>query len=357
MAQLLGQQINSQGNWSPNINFGQDEWLEAVALYSPAQLSVGRKRSSAVLVGYVPFDRIREAIKFIFGFSWVDGGGFLRRSVPVTHPWSPNLFATELIECVGVKFITKVGPAHQWSFPYAQYTLCKISVMFSQPPYEVLADSSMVGLGENLAAYRGEEMRRFCFWSPKGYVDQLEMPGGMVVFKAPADYTINGLVLNNTQILAPRAVYRAEKVRRKLTWVNVPLEFISNNFGFFTKLDKTIGKINSLPFFADPNTPPGQDGGPHTWLLEDVDTVNNEVYADPIVSAVFEGMTRRVDLVMTLCHFNPPRGMPSDLEAGWRLSIAADGLWYPLKYKTNGGDFDYPREFDFNKLFTHWSDA
>jgi len=357
MAQLLGRQIGSAGSWSPIINFGLDDWLEAVNLFSPAQLSVGRKRSSGVLTGYIPFSRLTEAIKFLFGFSWVDSSGYLRRSVPVTHPWSPNLFATELIECTGVQFITKIAQPHKWSLPYAEYRLCKVSVMFSQPPYEVLADGDLAGLGNDYNAYRGEEMRRFCFWSPKAYVDQLEMPGSVVVFKAPSDYRINGLLLNGTQITAPRFVFRAEKVRRKLTWVNVPLEFISNNFGFFTKLDKTIGKINSLPFFAESTTPIGEDGGPHTWLLEDVDTVNNEVYADPIVSAVFEGMTRRVDLVMTFCHFNPPRGYAGDLEAGWRLTIASDGLWYPMRYTTTGNDFDYPKEYDFNKLFTYWSDT
>lgn len=355
MAQLLGRQINSQGDWSPNINFSSEDWLEAVALHSPAQLSVGRKRSSAVLTGYIPFDRLREAIKFIFGFSWVDGAGYLRRSPPITHPWLSGLFATELIECTGLQFTAKVGPPHKWAMPYADYRLCKVSVLFGQPPYEILADGDLVGLGNDYAAYRGEEMRRHCFWSPKAYVDQLELPGGMVVFKAPG-VTINGLDLNNTQIATPRNVFRAEKVRRKLTWMNVPLEFISNNFGFFTKLDKTIGKINSAPFFAESTTPPGEPCGPYTWLLEDVDTVNNEVYADPIVSAVFEGMTRRVDIVMTFCHFCPPRGLPSDSAAGWRLAIAADGLWYPLKYKTTGADFDYPRLADFNRLFTHWTD-
>lgn len=361
MPKLIGDLIGSLGDFTPFFNFSSEDWLEAVALYSPAQMSMGRKRSSATLTGYVPFDRLQDCFKYLIGFSYVStdtGFPALHRSVPSTHPWDSNLFATEIIEAVGVKFISKVAKPHKWSLPYANYTLARVTVHYSQPPYDILADADIDM--SSAVNYRGQEMRRWFWWNPKAYVEQLELPGGFVVFDTP-NTTITppgggSYSLDGTQIPGPRQVYRFEKVRRRATWYNVPIEFFSDQYGFF-KSDKALSKINSLPFFADSTAPPGADGAPHTWLLEDVDTVNNEIYADPIVSAVFSGMTRRMDLIFTFCHFNPPRGLTSNPECGWRLTLAADGLWYPQKYKATGAAFDYPREYDFGKLFTHYLDT
>lgn len=350
---------NPNGWFGRDPGFGQDDWLEAIAMYSPTQLAMGRKRSHATLTGYIPFDRITGCFRWMLGYSWVDPETkYLRREVPAVHPLFPTLFATEISECVGVKFITKRAAPHGWSLPYAEYTLARVTVAYSQPPYPILDDAEMNT--SSLAAYRGEEMRRWCSWHPKSRVDLLELPGGMLRF--------DGGPNNGQPFLSPRTVYRAEKHTRKLIWWNVPEEFVMNDFGFMPKLDSAIGKINKDVFFGDPNGGPGSTeeagapGRPHTWLLEDVDTVGNELYADPIASAAFEGITRRLDLVFTLVHFNPVNGKEGSSEAGWRLNLAADGKWYPGKYSYEWMGIgvsvpqNIPFETEFLRFFTHHTD-
>lgn len=347
---------NPDGWWGFDPGFNSDDWKEAVAMYSPSQLAVGRKRSYATLTGYVPFERLTGAIVYLLGFSYVNtqlGFPVLSRQVPATHPWLPSLFATEIVECVGAKFISKVAAPHKWSLPYAKYTLAKITVAYSQPPYKILADADIDM--SNDQAYIGQELRRWCYWAPKPRYEMLELPGGMLRFDAP------NKSFDGAQFISPRQVYRMEKQTRKLVWHNVPEEFVMNSFGFMPKLDKAIGKINKEPFFADSAAPPGTDGCTHTWLLDDVDTVNSEVYVDPIASSAFKELTRRLDIVFTLIHFNPPRGRPESNEAGWRLNLAADGKWYPGKYSFQflgvgiESPQDIPFETSFQKLFTHWS--
>jgi len=348
---LLGGQLTNNQNpyeWI-DIDFSSEDWAEAVSLYAPSQLAMGRKRSHATLTGYIPFARISGAVKYFLGFSWVDGGNFLRRQVPATHPIFPTLFATEITECVGVKFVAKAAKPHKWSLPYATYSLARITVGYSQPPYEILSDADLDMTSAE--AYRGQELRRWVNWSPKPYVDLLELPGGMFVFDAP------GEAFNDRPLILPRHVYRAEKQTRRVVWHNVPIEFVTDDYGYMPKIDAAIGRVSSDVFFGDPTGPIGSPGRPGTWLLEDVDTVNNEVYADPIASAVFEGMTRRLDLIFTFKHFNPPNGRTDgDTTAGWALNLAANGKWYPAKNSVTGAKQDFPAQTSFLKLFTHWSD-
>lgn len=323
--------------------FTSDDWLEAVNLYSPTQLSMGRKRSHATLTGYIPFGRIKAAFHYFLGFSWIDDNNFLRRQVPATHPLFPyTLYATEVTECVGVKFVSKAAAPHPWSLPYATYNLARVTIAYSQPPYEVLADDSLTMDPTDYDSYAGQELRRWCYWSPKNRVDQLTLPGGQVRFlEGP---------YQNKPIQGIRQVFRAEKSTRRLIWHNVPQEFVSDDYGFMPKIEGAIGKINSDLFFADSNAQPGDPGYPHTWLLSDVDTVNSEIYADPIASAAFEGLTRRMDIIFTFEHFNPENGHQGSTEAGWRLTLGADGKWY--KFGVNG-TANFPNETSFLKLFTY----
>lgn len=152
---------NDQGvDWNADYDFTEDDWLEAIAMYSPASFGMGRKRSSASLTGFIPFARLPGAVRYFLGASWVsDEPGFpvLHRDVPATHPWFPTMFATEISDAVGVKFISKVARPHKWSLPYANYTLCRVTVNYSQLPFPVLADGDIDM--SSLEAYRGQEMR------------------------------------------------------------------------------------------------------------------------------------------------------------------------------------------------------
>lgn len=338
---LIGTLVNGsvppELDWLFSSNFSSNDWLEAVALYSPTQLGLGRKRSHATLTGYIPFNKIRDAVTYFLGFSWVDGNNFLRREVPAAHPVFNNLFANEIVECVGMKFVSKAAKPHPWSLPYATYNLARITVAYTQPPYEILSDAQISMASPSV--YKGQELRRWTNWSPKPRVDMLEFPGGTILFDAP------GEAWDGNPIPALRTLVRAEKSTRKLVWHNVPYEFVMDRYGFMTKIEPNIGKVNSdADFFGKPA---------HTWLLDDVDVLNSEVYADPIASAAFEGMTRRMDLVFTLTYFNPTNGKAGSTEAGWRLQPAYNGKWYPTTLSLDGSK-TVPEEGDFAAMFTAW---
>lgn len=188
----------------------------------------------------------------------------------------------------------------------------------------------------------------------------LELPGGMLRFNAP------GRPWDGQPFLSPRVIFPMNKESRKLIWSNVPVKFVQDNYGYMTKLGAGIGKINSKVFFGDPNGAPGgpgQSGAPgraHCWLLEHVDT--QDTYSDPIASAVMNRFTQHVDIILHLTHFNPPSGHEDgNTEAGWRLNLAADGLYYRGKYSVDplgviNFPQNWPRETDFDRFFTHHSD-
>lgn len=341
-------------DWSLIGNdFTSDDWKEAVALYSPSQLSIGGKRSRATLTGYVPFEKLQQAILWIMGFSWVDANGYLRRNVPACHPILNNLFANEIIECAGVKWLPpKLPKNHPWSWGSSRYFLAKLVIGYSQPPFDILSDADL--LMTNPIVYRGQELRRWCSWSPKPYVDLLEMPGGSEKFDAP------GQAFDGKPTFNSRLLIRAQKSTMRLVWHDLPLDFIADPYGHMPKIEAAIGKINSDDFFGTNNA--------HTWLLDDVDVVGQNVYADPIASnakslnlennttGAFSALARRCDLIFTFKHFSPTNGKAGSTEKGWRLRPAFNGSWYPAT-NTIGGGVTLPEDTEFQKLFTHWSDT
>lgn len=330
-----------------NNDFTSDDWLEAMALYSPSQLSISGKRSRATLTGLIPFEKVQNAILWLSGFSWVDEDNLLRRNVPANHPLLPGLFCNDIVECVGYgpKTPLKLDKPHPWSLPYGNYELAKITASFSQPPFDVLPDSQM--LTTNPLTYRGQELRRWVSWSPTPEVEMLEVPIGSIVF--------NGGPYNGKPILTPRTVIRKEVSVRKLIWWDVPLSFVCDQYGFMTKIEAAIGKVNSDDFFGVDNA--------YTWLLDKAYPIG-EVYSDPIATQAmtldpegnsFWSFARRVDLCFVFKYFNPTMGVANPTTKGWRSAPGWDGKWYPIK-RTDGGEA-LPQATEFGKLFTHWSDA
>lgn len=335
--------IPPEEEWLFEGNFNSDDWLEAVSLYSPRQIGLGHKRSHATLTGYLPYDKLKSALVYFLGFSWVDENRFLRRQVPGNHPDLPNLFATEILSASFVKFITKAVKPHKWSVPVATYQLVKLTVAYSQPPYEILADGSLLMADQN--EYKGQELRRWMNWNPKPTYENLVLPGGAMVYKdargvPPAG--VDGMPAGFGQ----RALFRQQKSTRKVIWHDVPIDFVFDQYGFMTKFENAIGKINSdTDFFGQPA---------HTWLLDDVDIAGKELYADPLATIALEGFTRRMDIVMTFRYFNPAASADGTAERGWRLQPNTQKMEYVPTMMTGDHAKQFPEEADFADLFRAW---
>ncbi len=313
--------------------FTEDDWLEAVNLHSPSQLSMGRKASNATLTGYIPFDRIQAAVTFFMGFSYVEGGR-LHRTQPCQHPIFPGMVATYIQETTGLQFVSKSTSWPVNSLPYATYNMWKVTVAYSQPNYKIIPDwDPLITPGAS-----GRELNRYVYDTPKPYVDQLVVPGGTMLFDAtgkPFDGKPAGF--------GTLVTIRAQKSTMFLTWFNVPIEFVTDDNGFLSTIGPALGKINSDTFFGQ---------AAHLWLLDDVEPSDSQVYADPIATSVSNQIAKRVDLKFTFKYFNPPIGTGTTSDQGWRLQPAYDGNWYRT-YLQQDPSISWPLDTSFNALFDY----
>lgn len=317
--------------------FTEDDWLEAVNLHSPSQLSMGRKASNAALTGYIPFNRINSAVAFFLGFSYVAGTGtsrILSRSQPALHPIFPGMVATMIQETTGLQFVSKSLTWPVNSLPYATYNMWKVTVAYSQPNYVILPD------WDDLIAPRatGCERLRYTYDTPKPYVDQLVVPGGTMLFDATGQ-PFNGKPAGfGTQV-----TIRSQKSATYLTWYNVPIDWVATDNGVMTTIVAAMGKINSDVFMGEQ---------PHIWLLDDVEPTDSQVYADPIATDVFSTLSKRIDIKFTFKYFNPPVGAGSTTDRGWRVQPAYNGNWYRA-YLQQDNAISWPLETSFNALFDY----
>src|SRR5262249_26886941 len=139
---------------------------------------------------------------------------------------------------VGVKFTVKTPITSVYSLPYASYNMARITVAYTQPPFDILLDSQLI---RTMPSYRGQEVRRWTYWAPKPYVDLLEIPGGTDVFDVPSGTTVGGVDLsaNGGRPINPgvRIVLRAQKSTKKLVWKDVPVEFTCDVYGQMKKIE------------------------------------------------------------------------------------------------------------------------
>jgi hypothetical protein len=188
-------------------------------------------------------------------------------------------------------------------------------------------------------------MRRWVNWCPKPYYENLILPGGSLKYVdsrgvAPAGHH------DETAGQGQKAILRQQKYTKKVIWYDVPIDFVTDNFGFMSKIANAIGKCSAdSDFFGQPA---------HTWLLDDMDILGRELTADPVAIAALSGFTRRMDLEFTFRYFNPENEDPGSTEHGWRLQPRyQSGKYLPVVF-SDGGVKTFPDEAGFADLFTAW---
>jgi hypothetical protein len=284
--------------------FTEDDWLEAVNLYSPAQFSCGKQRAVATLTGYVEdFDKLKSCIHWLRGYAWVDENLELRRSRPARHPIWKNLVCTEILEATGISFLEKQEIIANEDLAFAAYRKFKITASFTSVPYLIYEDGEV-----------DTEDERWTSFNPKPYVEFYEVPAGE--FKFVANDPVKDW--HNTAIPGPRAVVRSQKSLYELKWYEVPLSMIYDEDGATPKLDAAIGKVSSDEYAGKPAG---------VWLVDDVDV---EIYSDPIVGDLLETPGRMANVTFYLKKWDPDRGHASNTTRGWNLELAVDGKAYPI---------------------------
>ena len=307
-----------------NGEFDDSDWLEAVNLYAPSQLSVGKQRAVATMTAYIEdFSKLKSCIHWLRGYSWVDENLNLRRVRPARHPIWPNLVCTEILECVGLQFDRKQDiTTDDQDLPFAVYKKFKLTASFNSVPYLMADDGD------------GTEDERWTTFTPKPYVDNYAFPFGEVKYSAP------GKAWDDTPIMRD-TVLRSQKGLYELKWFEVPILFILDDDGIARKLEAAIGKLNS-------DTYAGQFPG--VWLLDDASV---EPYSDPIVGDIAGTTGKMANVTFYMRKWNPTVAVPSDPTRGWNLELAIDGQGYPA-YRRDGTSKKF-EDVSFASLFTHWS--
>lgn len=373
------------------------DWLEQTPLYSPSRASIGRKRSTAWMRGYIPFPKILSAISYFLGYSYhaPDGEGVrrLHRSLPAQHPYYQRYAATEiteiqLISWTGERLTVEALPAND-RLDFAEWRWALTTVKYTQSPVNIRPDNLVhtFSTAQPGGGNPASELMRFCTLVSTGEVDPLTIWQGQYVVDWPSDPNVNEPATNVSRIdgrpyPSPSAFLRNYLTNYKLTIYNVPYDFFYNAVGQYTNIGLCIGRINNAEFFPEwPDTSeghpvPGTGLAKHTCLLNKVYPVDAEVYSDPAAFMVgnWRGQ-RRVDMCFEFLHFDPPNavkayevanGLPistQGLERGWRLHPYKDMKFYPSK--TNPGTPEHPipagtilpEEANFDAMFGYRSDT
>jgi hypothetical protein len=287
---------------------------------------ISRDRSLATVTTVVDFAKYKSAVKFILGYSYVDGNKKLRRETPAFHPQWPWLYARAITNVTFLDFNGKAIDAWEGSLYYATYVYAMVTVEFAEVRYEIWEDDEV-----------SYEYERYLERKPKPYVELNQVDGGSLTISTPTAGDPNGKPF----IAAPYVLARQEKSMFQLVWHEVPRDLIEDSDGNRPKFKAIQKKVNTTAFM-------GHAAG--TLLCEDVEA---EDMPSPIATDLFSGLQFTSKVTMTLKEFDPPRGDINETRRGWNLlpwNAPSTFYWYV----DPAGNPLYS-SYEFAKFFTHYS--
>jgi hypothetical protein len=325
--------------------FTADDWLEAVALYSQSTSNITTRKSYCTMTGYIPFSKLRAAILYFVGYSFVDSDN-LARVVPAYHPIYDYMWATTIVEATAIHFTGKLdSPYDPPGLAYADYTYCRLTVAYEPLPWGIQWDVFV----NDYAPFPHPEYQRYVQYSMKPNSQIFTYDNGAFYFFAP------GESFDQAQISAPQTRIVMKKTNIFMTWYQVPEDFILDSAGTPSRLlamDKTVN-ANDFSFIKDATG--------YTWqtlFCEDIDL--GERYTMPLVSLIQEREMYFYDIKFTLTHFSPESAVPDELNQfecfGHNLVPAFNGKYYPAVNSSESLPDDERRLFklyDWNLAFQY----
>lgn len=333
----------------PEDEFGEADWRETLAAFQPGGGDIiSTERSEATLVAEIPARKRRSAARFLLGYHWADNGTpyRLHRQTPVRHPHYPWLFASSVHFSQWLPVGNPDDPdgqgrakrlAAEPGEPLAaqgNYNRAYATVLFSQPPYQVLDDDDI---------WFSESDRFFDRWtqiSPR--LDLLSADTGrQMVFAEGPSGNPNGKPFQG-EVAEFRQVSYYQAV-----WHAVPSSYVCDGDGVPTKLMRAIGCLND-----------------DTWMGFARNTVRFDPpefrrYLWPIWTDEAVGGAYMYDITLNIAVFDPPASVVSPLRRGWNLFPWARGGgsgggpgWYTAQ--RSDGTYYLP-EIDLDTIFDHWA--
>lgn len=359
------------------ITFSEADWLEAIGdsgVQAPGNATFSAEDASATLQAIVTHDQLYSALIYILGYSAVKGNRLHRRR-GIRHPAFEWLWA-QRATIQGVAFRQKEDARFQGqTLPYASWKRYRITVEFRPVTYEVLDDDEIDSFTFPVQQtvppfpppdappdpYAGRtgyaEWQRWLSTNTELSTEFQRVQGSTLCFAenptSPplrVDATHPLPTLFKEVIPAPFG----QKVNKQVltwTWLQVPVEFITNSQGIYSNLLDAVGCVNMYPFM-------GYDGGTLLMLPPAI-----ESRAVMIRTTALDSLALQLNIKFRAQQYGPENGNNTSNFRGHNLLPPA-GQWYSMyavrvPYGVAPTDFtpdtryDKPlyEPYDFRKVF------
>lgn len=353
------------------------DWKEAIDSTQPGGGDhVSAKEQEAVLVGYVPFNKVQSAEKWFLGHSSCDTNApyRLHRVPPTCHPRRPHLCAFSF-SSVGIGPKSHLLPAEpedpedpegEPDQPAAPAGWTRVESVWPGPDDETLyfADYEYA-----LCTVRFKSFGRIYLaadfimptsgpWYPVEWKRYTEITIGPQTQALQADGSSNLMYLEGSPAGAPPyggsfpapVAELMAKCTVRVRWLNVPHEYLSDNVYYLnpTKIIGCLGKVSSAPHLGFP-------AGTMLLLGAEFEPTLMPVTAD-LIDDPFTGW----DVTLSYEQFDPPKGVPDTPPGtspyrGHRLfPWRKDGKWY-FATRENGTSELLPLT-NLDRVFQHVAD-
>lgn len=311
------------------------------------------------LVGLIPWNKCRSALRFFKGFSFADKSTpwALHRQQPHQHPTYPQL------RCYDVSFqgyVPKFNPDN----PNGQPFDFSVFTGDRRTKYDLAIATVRYHSFGQCKFWDDSDPRRVFEWQrntvvnpPDVLLQALTVSGGLsqLVFAEGTGAALQPLA-GTTRYTAPLAE-RQVQLAYKMLWMNVPWDYLSKNEQFFKpqKLLDGLARVNQNDYFSDGTEIMEAEtlflGGMQfntfpSWVPSDDPTV-------PLMMA---------NVLFFFHFFDPPRGATIPFKKGWNNmpwsgngDLSGDGNYY---YCTRSGALPpagkpFLATYDYDKLFQH----
>lgn len=237
----------------------EDDWKEAIDMVQPGGGDhVSSNGQEAVLVGYIPFGKIRSAERFFLGHSYADEGSpyKLHREPKHRHPRRPQLYAYSF-SSQGLGPKPDPENPNRETYATSPFTDLNGDDMFFAAYQQALCTvryrswGRMRFLTDDQISDYGDEWKRWSTWSTDTNVEALTADGSsQLLFRQGRNAETDpgmGPIIGSTAFPAPIAEILA-KAALTLTILELPHNYISSDPDLLYP-KKTIG----LPSSSDPS--------------------------------------------------------------------------------------------------------
>lgn len=330
------------------------DWEEAYeGLNQPGGgATFSRDGGEAVLVGSIPYEKMRSARNSILGYAYADSASpwALHRVPPWRHPIFPEQRASD-VHFIGYNpegvtgnpgnkpYISSAVPADTLT-RFMRYTRATTTVRFKPYPYLFLTDTELGGNSE-----RTRNCTVFDTLDPS-----LEL---LMADTQPFMKFIEGIT--GTTFPAPLPEY-VTKCLFVMAWYDVPYEFVANPY-LPSKIMQCVGRVNTTDDWLNGGVTGA--GFPRGTLLLEAPRIRKKIQP---MWTIADRSPFLVDIYLPFKFVNPTPalGVGSSYYRGWnllpfsRVGDSNGALWYSAG---RGGSVSAPLFpfANFDAMFTHVS--